>query len=548
MKNILYSILLAGVGLVSCTDFDDPTVEKYGAGPSVSIEVTATSDSAFTFTITPANGTQYYSFVVAPGEAPQQLNAASLLKGNYNGTAGGVLKAASTASYTYDMYSKGAPLCEPNTTYQIYAVAANDKGMTGEIATASATTTDKGIPAAKEYKDDAANKAVAVTFSEAVVRGEGAISAKYYKEWDFANPVVLAENEFTVSIEDNVVTFTAPETPAGAFVAYSWEVGAFKDSYGNDCPAVNSGLNNAGKLVNACVRNAQEAFVIADSNVTAPQIDTSFVDWTEFMGEITLDFDLYRNEKTVKTGDLKVVYTNDSKTTVLNLTPSNWIVQDNKLYFELPEAPQYGDYVSLQIEEGVFTDVYGNPNKAYEIENAWLLSYGYKRDMVVGSYKLYYYSYAEYSKTGQLNEVVEDIAVALDPEDEDGLILSGFYGLSGQVKATFNGDYATVTLKEQALGTTQLPNGTTVIVTIAGNTNDGTLVLDVDNSGNMSCKDNPGALYFAYDENEEYLGLLDGMIDLSFSKQADVAVASLKTKQVSGQSFRIYRSDVKFIK
>ncbi len=529
MKNILYSILLAGVGLVSCTDFDDPTVEKYGAGPSVSIEVTATSDSAFTFTITPANGTQYYSFVVAPGETPQQLNAASLLKGNYNGTAGGVLKAASTASYTYDMYSKGAPLCKPNTTYQIYAVAANDKGMTGEIATASATTTDEGIPAAKEFKDDAANKAVAVTFSEAVVRGEGAISAKYYIEWDLTNPVVLTEEDFTISIKENVVTFTAPETPAGAFVAYSWEAGAFKDSYGNDCPAVNSGINNAGKLLNACVRNALEAFVIADSNVTAPQIDTSFVDWTEFMGEITLDFNLYRNEKTVKTGDLKVVYTNDSKTTVLNLAPSKWVLQGNKLYFELPEAPQYGDYVSLQIEEGVFTDVYGNPNKAYELEKSWLLSYGYKRDMVVGTYSV---TYVDYYDKKEYTEVIE---VKADPKSENGVLLKGFYSnTTNEIKATFNGDYGTLSIFDEQL----LLEATSASLYFMNAETEGAVVLSVAANGDMST-DSMWGYYIEPDEGKA--GWAKVAKSTSFVKQAaSQASLNLQTKSANLSTLKLH--------
>ena len=41
------------VGLTSCTSFDDPTTENYGAGPSVDVTITAgtPSDSAFTVVI-----------------------------------------------------------------------------------------------------------------------------------------------------------------------------------------------------------------------------------------------------------------------------------------------------------------------------------------------------------------------------------------------------------------------------------------------------------------------------------------------------------------
>ncbi len=420
MKKILYSLLLAGMGFVGCTDFDDPVVEKYGDGPSVSIEVTATSDSAFTFTITPAKGVQYYSFVVAKGNAPQQLNAASLLKGNYSGLTGNVLKAADATSYTCDMYdAKGAPLCEPNTTYQIYAVAASDKGMTGEIATASATTTDGSVPALKTSKGDAANKAVAVTFSEPVVLGEGAISAKYYKEWELANPVVLEEGDFTVSIEENVVTFTAPETPAGATVAYSWEAGAFKDSYGNECRALKSGLNTTtGKFAGVYVQNAQEAFVIADSNVTAPVAESVFPKWEEFEGEITMDFDLYRNEKNVKAGAISIVYSGEIQSSVIKLTAEQWHISGNKVTFSLPSAPMPGDVVKIEISEGAFTDVYGNPNAAYTSEKVWWKFFAMTKEMVLGSFDFTYVSAS--------NEKLYEggtVTIEEDPEEENGVII-----------------------------------------------------------------------------------------------------------------------------
>lgn len=423
MKKILYSILLAGVGFVGCTDFDDPVVEKYGDGPSVSIEVTATSDSAFTFTVTPASGTQYYSFVVAPGDAPQKLNAASLLKGSYNGLAGAVLKAEKAASYTCDMYAKGAPLCAPNTTYQIYAVAASDKGMTGEIATASVTTTDGNVPAPKTFKGDAAKKSVAVTFSEPVVRGEGVISAKYYKEWDLTNPVVLAENEFTVGIKGNIVTFAAPETPAGAFVAYSWEAGAFKDSYGNNCRAMNSGLNiNTGKFVNVCARNAQKPFVIADSNITAPVAESVFPNWQEFEGEITMDFDLYRNDEKVKTGAISIVYTGEVQSSVIKLTAEQWHVAGNKLTFTLPSAPMPGDIVKVEIAEGAFTDVYGNPNAAYTSEKVWWKFFAMTKEMILGTFDFSYVSASN-------DKVYEGGTVTIeeDPEEENGVIIHDLF-------------------------------------------------------------------------------------------------------------------------
>lgn len=329
MRKILYSILSIGLFVVSCTNFDDPVTENYGDGPTVSIDVTATTDSTFTFTVTPANGTQFYSYIVVKADEPQELSAATLLKGGYSGgITSAVVNAEQNATITNDMRSKGVPLCVPNTTYQIYAVAANDKGITGTVTNASVTTTDGDMPVAKTFKPDTEAKAAAVTFSEAVVRSNGAIVAKYYKEWDINNAITLTEEEYTVSIEGAVVTFSAPKAPAGSILTFSWEAGAFIDSFGNKCAAMNSGINTTtGKFKGVYVATNKENFVIADSCLTAPKVGDSFGDWTEFIGEITFEFDIYRNENTAGAGDLKVVYANDNKTTAINLATTNWMIK-----------------------------------------------------------------------------------------------------------------------------------------------------------------------------------------------------------------------------
>ena len=57
MKKILYSLMAVSLFFTSCANFDDLTTENYGEGPSVAIKVSEISDNAFTFTVTPAEGT-----------------------------------------------------------------------------------------------------------------------------------------------------------------------------------------------------------------------------------------------------------------------------------------------------------------------------------------------------------------------------------------------------------------------------------------------------------------------------------------------------------
>lgn len=535
MRKLLYSILAAGLTLVGCTTFDDPVTESYGAGPSVSIEVSAVADSSFTFTVTPASGTQFYSFVVAKGDAAQQLDASTLLKGGYSGIVGNVVEAASQATYTFDMTSNGEGICSPNTTYQIYAVAASDKGITGEVANASVTTTDGVIPSPSNMQQDGAGKAVAVSFSEAVTRGNGAVTAKYYKEWDIMNPVTVAEEEIVVETDGSTVVFAAPTTPDGAIVAFSWTEGAFVDSYGNKCAAFQSGLNmNTGKFAGVYVSNDKVAFEVTDENVTAPELGESFGDWTGFMGTLSFDSDLYRNDNTVASGDLKVVYKNENKTSTINLSAADWMVQDNKLYFILPEEPAFGDYVGLEIAEGAFTDVYGNPNAEYALEEGWLRSYGYERDMVIGTYTLTWNSYFNDGA-----ESTESITIEADPDSEDGLIITGFmtaFGIpqtaSEPVEATFNGDYATVSIPQEQV----VYRNDSYIFVLVNADSDGDIVANVSANGNLTINHMWG-YYVLSAADGSSLGYQDAVLPgATFTKSA--AQGAPKKSKTFSPSFR----------
>lgn len=424
MKKILYSILGIGLFMASCTNFDDPVTENYGDGPAVSIDVTATADSTFTFTVSPASGTQYYSYIVVKANAPQELSGATLLKGGYSGgVVSAVLSVEKNATITNDMRSKGAPLCVPNTTYQIYAVAANDKGITGAVANVSVTTTDGNAPVAQTFKSDTKEKAAAVTFSEAVVRSNGAIVAQYYKEWDINNAVTLTEEEYTVSIEGAVVTFSAPEAPAGSILTFSWEAGAFVDSFGNKCAAMNSGINTAtGKFRGVYVTTDKEKFAVADSCFTAPKIGSVFPEWEQFVGQITFGFDVYRNENSVKSGALSVVYSNDLRSTTIKLDKNQWTVSGKIVTFHLPSAPQGGDIVSLVMEENAITDVYGNPNSAYSSKNVWWKYFAMTKEMVLGNFNFTYVSAddGETYKAG-IATITEDTGT------ENGVIIKNLY-------------------------------------------------------------------------------------------------------------------------
>ena len=146
MKKVLYILAMVTLVLTSCTTWDDAVTENYGDGPSISIDIQAVAptDSAFTITLTPASGTTYYTYIIDANDEAETLDAATFLRGGYGNT---VLN--TTQNPTLTLPIKNAA---PNTTYQVYAVASNDKGIVGAVANKSIKTSDVGHKYSKKNR------------------------------------------------------------------------------------------------------------------------------------------------------------------------------------------------------------------------------------------------------------------------------------------------------------------------------------------------------------------------------------------------------------
>lgn len=511
MKKLLYSILAIGMSLTGCTDWDDAVSEDYGAGPEISVNVTATTDNSITFTLTPASGTVYYSYVVDKATEATELDGYSLLKQQYAGVDGGLLNVTENATSTIEMEAS------PNTSYVVYAVAASKEGIVGNVASQVVKTPDTGIPYPTADQAVEGEAAIQIAFSEAITKGEGAVTAQYFAEWANTFTDVPAE-DISVSVEGNVVTVATANVPASATVLVSWEEGAFVDAVNNKCQAFTSGLNDAGDDFSGIFFEVDDApFDITEDNVTSPEIGGSFGDWEQTKFTFTFDMDVYRNTNMLEGNEIKVSYTHDGKVTTIDVPTNYWMVQGKNLIFMLPEEPDFGDLVSVTIAEGTIFDVYGNPNTETVLENAWLRSYGYTRDMVIGSYVLTYMSVLD----GET--YTENITIEADPDDESCVLMSGFLAEGSQpIHATFNGDYATVTIKEQSIYPLY---GNKYDTTIAGYASSGPVdvALNVDADGNLSAS-GYSITYWAYTPGtSELLGYLEVTYNPTFTKQAVAA-------------------------
>lgn len=444
MKKLVYSLSLVMLVIAGCISFDDAVTENYGAGPSVAIDIQAgvPADSAFTIYLTPSQGTTYYSYIIDESDEAEELDPYTLLKCGYSGAV--LLNTATTPKDTIIITD-----ATPNTTYQIYAVASNEKGVAGKVAVAGITTTDVGVPRASRIARDAANKAATVTFSEALTRGTGKVTAKYYKEWDIMNPVDLTEDEITVEVSGSSVKFGAPTAPNGATVAFSWEAGAFKDLKGNNCTALNSGLNmTTGLFTNVYFQVPTAPFSVTDDNIVSPENGALIADWTTFAGVIKFDKDIYRYDAGVVLGDLTVTYAGSDMNATIKLAADDWSVQDSAITFSLPKAPAAGDIITVQIVEGAVTDVLGNPNAAFSSKVYWKY-FAMTKDMAVGNFEINYISY-----WGDGNfEVFDSITIEFDSEVENGLIIKGLLFDDSEIKGSYDLDAGEIYIPDwQKLG------------------------------------------------------------------------------------------------
>lgn len=439
---------IAGLMTTSCISFDDPVTENYGVGPTATITVTETTDSTFTFTVNPGENALYYSILVEQSADTAAVDAETLLKGSYASVYNVVKNTNDAATFTYNMRkANGAPLCMPGKTYQIYAVAASDKGVLGEVAVATVSTTDQLAPRPTQYEYDAAEKTMYVLFSEAIARGEGAVKAVSYKYYDLVNGKFAGEEveEVEVVVDGDVIAITANTNP-GAYVAFSWEAGAFVDAAGHACKALNSGFSmQQGDFVGLVGENDTEAFEVTELNVVEPAIGGTIGDWEAFYGTLMFDMNVFANTKAAADA-VTLTYKNAKSETTVKLTyGEHWDTSANTFIFVLPKEPEFGDKVSIKIAEGAFTDAYGNPNAEVEFADAWLRSYGFTRDLVVGNYIFAHQSGFD----GNVYTATSSIAA---DAKENVVAIAGFADYTDDgvadctIKGVFNGDYGTITV------------------------------------------------------------------------------------------------------
>ena len=449
-----------------------------------------------------------------------------MLKKTMGGVSEAIVNYSKAASTTVNMLnSKGEGICSPNTSYVVYAVAANANGITGKVQSLVVKTTDGDAPTLEPYEAGDPSAETTVTFSENVFKGEGTVSAQYYQRWGNGEPIDVPADKIHAAIDGAKVTFTVDDVPAGAFVLYSWTEGAFNDSFGNKCPAENTVMGDEG-FVGVWNRQPLKPFAIEAKQFT-PAAGGTIGEYDKFTGVITFAFDVFRSdneeaEDCVKPGDLSLTYSNAKRSTTINLDPSDWSVSGKTVTFKMPEAPAEGDKVTLKIKEGVIMDINGNGNEAFaSADVAWKYDgYTANEAMLTGNFTLTYYSARE------KKEVTNHVTITKVPaNNEDGIdfIINGLYTADSEVGAAV--DYANNRLyikQGYEVGTYDKGGVSGIIITVSASQAEA-IECKINKDGSITTSDLALAVYV---EGKGVIGTLDKLTKAKFVKTASAAKAN----------------------
>ena len=454
MKKLFYSVTaLLTILIVGCTKFEEPVAEKYAPAPDFSIDTLVTvADSSATFKICidKINTTRFA--VALLDEEVMDLDlpeALTLLKGNVTPKDRIVLFNADTlnlkgdTTITYisknllvsvhgDSISYTYTGLQPNTDYTFVAVVSNKFGMVGDVKSTSITTTDLLAPVMGKATRGDTDGVLSVAFSEAMKRGEGKVTAMYYAPYDFSITGTIPPENIHCEIDGKNITFTCDSVPAGALVLISWEAGAFKDIKGNNCNATVTEVNmTTGTVDNGCFFMTEtEPFSFALAGIE--DYSKPFVDYKTFKPSIGYSKPLYINydPEDDSQPEITIYYAKDD---VVSYMPVTWDVNDTAIVLAFSKEMEYGAKISFTIPAGAVVDAFGNPNKEFKVDDAWMRSYGLTINDVLGLYDVAYVN----NKGAIVNT---SMLISRSGSDPKKVVVSRWYYDSACLNGYFDGD------------------------------------------------------------------------------------------------------------
>lgn len=445
MKKILTFLSIAAL-FSACELYgpdEDPTTPVYSDG--IEIAVNSVEDNAATFTLTPKGESTYYSYLVDESDAAEKLDSSKVLSVSYKSVAQGTVKWSDNKSKSVTVNG-----LQPNTSYVIYAVAGSSTGIPSAVVTATFKTSDKVAPTINVDASEGDDAEITLAFSEEVVKVSGDITVKYYAlnstEIDEGKPLGSVKAEVK-EVKGATVTITFEGVPAGAFYSVDVADGAFKDIAGNPSVGIESTLyydSKAGNIVGTNIygRRTVGSFTIGKAD------QTLLTDWENDV--LTADFGSEYGFAGIssKAGATTMSYKIGTKTTTYTLTAKEdfgYSSKAGKIVFSLPEEPERGTQVTVNVPAKTFVDIYGNTSAEWTATA--LYAFDYTAETALGTYT------ANYSTcfNGTPDIASTDVIAVSDNAEKGNIMFTSMFGveLANPVYATF----------EPQLGTINIPSG-----------------------------------------------------------------------------------------
>ena len=401
------TLLVAGCEMFPPDESQIPV--EIGTAPEIVIAQPASpeSDSTFSVTIVPAEGTGYYAYLVVDKKMPD-IDGSALLSQDYEGLYGGLEEMSKTESVTVNADAKGGIM--PGSLYYIYAVGANtSQGNPSPVAYDSVYTTNGNVPV---FDDEVAFTAaedgsyVDIALNDVVTRGEGKV---YYDIiLPYTGVSALTDRKEvpadSITFSGKIVRVATPaDVPSGAIVNITWDEGAFVNSANIEAKAYDvctyGGLSANGKYGDGILyRKATSSWNInypmrKVTEGTGESQKTSWVSTSEdTIGITDLSNDGFRLiADSIVLNAMKnytVSYYNQDNSEISYNHFSINAVDDTTLVFfvDATRAIEKGTWMSISIPEGTLVDQWGNPNAEFTSGDNFIYSFGWEMTDLYGSY------------------------------------------------------------------------------------------------------------------------------------------------------------------
>lgn len=391
MKRIFNTLaVLSILAVTAACDFDNKALAPAGeslapeAVAALSISVEAVADSSFTVTFTPQDEVLAYSYVISDSEisSPDSSNVYAL---RYSGLEAQRIVFEKNSTWTVNMEN-----LEPNSTYYIYAVAANAQNNVSSVFSTSVSTSDSEAPVIVDW--DFEENQVILAFSEAVsyVAGKDITAVVYAGLYPTGSPVIASTKaEVVVADKYALLTFDEIKVP-GSIYTVAIPAGAFKDAVGQATEdAVVSAITGvdedgdpifaAGSIYGA-LENADLEYELGTTTVI-----TNYNSYTKLIKTKQMISKVMGNKC-----EAKIVYSASGVTSTLEYNLGSAPYYGAMTYYDIVgkviEEPARGSQIYFTLLPEAVYDIYGNTNSEEIVIGPILYSYGYTLADIVGVY------------------------------------------------------------------------------------------------------------------------------------------------------------------